>query len=113
MAILDFKPHQLYVEIVEGGYYDKMGDWHEGSREWVNVGRCDAVPANGENPTIHIPDGSVAVYDYTLILPSNCREFLYGQRVKLSMFGDTERIYSVVGFNRYQLQAKLYIRATN
>ena len=110
MAILNFRPHTLWVEKIFGGYYDKMGDWHQGESKWIAIGDVGSQPADTRNPTVPIPDGQVVVYDYVLHLPADCEEFLYGQRVKISLYGDTERIYSVVGFQRLQLQSKLYIR---
>ena len=112
MAILEFRKNELFFEQVSEGYYDKRGNWHEGSREWVSIGKCGSQPATGENPTIQIPDGSLIVYEYILHLPANCREFLYGERVKVGINGDTEKIYEVVGFQRGQLQSKLYIKTT-
>lgn len=114
MAILDFRANELYFEQVEDGYYDKRGDWHEGAHEWVFVCKCGSQPADSQNPTIPLPDGNgeVTVYNQILHLPSNCREFLYGERVKVAINGGTERVYSVVGFQRGQLQCKLYIKAT-
>lgn len=111
MAILNFRNNELFYEEVTEGYYDKRGNWHEGSREWVSIGKCGSQPATGENPTIQIPDGSLIVYEYVLHLPSNCREFTYGERVRVAINGGTERIYSVIGFQRLQLQSKLYIKA--
>ena len=114
MAILDFRKNDLYFEEVTDGYYDKRGIWHEGSREWVFVCKCGSQPADSRNPTIPLPNdnGELTVYNYVLHLPNNCREFQYGERVRVAINGGTERVYSVVGFQRGQLQCKLYIKAT-
>ena len=113
MAILEFKKDLIAYEVVTDGYYDKRGVWHEGSREWVSLGKCGSQPAVGENPQIPIPDGSLTVYEYILHLDRNCPELSYGQRVKLAVNGGPERIYSVVGFQRLQLQTKVYVKATS
>ena len=114
MAILEFRKNEVFFEQVSEGYYDKRGNWHEGSREWVFVCKCGSQPANSVNPTIPLPNGNgeVTVYSQILHLPANCREFLYGERVKVGINGDTEKIYEVVGFQRGQLQSKLYIKTT-
>jgi len=111
MAIFEFRRDELFFEQVTDGYYDKRGNWHEGSREWISLGKCGSQPAMGENPQIQIPDGSLTVYEYILHLDRNCREFLYGENVKVAINGGTERVYKVIGFQRGQLQSKLYIKA--
>ena len=112
MPVLDFRPHNLYYEEVEEGYYDEDGDYVPGTSEWKYCCRCGAQPPNRENPTIQIPDGRIVEFDYTLTLPENVRYFEYGERVRLKMFNDPEREYNVVGFDRYQHFAKLYINGT-
>lgn len=111
MAVLDFRAS--YIEYLEGatdGYYDKRGEWHAGGERWVYLAKCNVMRAGKENQ-ITIPDGTVGHYTYTIGgLPKDCREFRYGERIRIHMFGSAdydER--TVLGFQRYQLQSKLYV----
>ena len=52
MAIFEFRRDELFFEQVTEGYYDKRGNWHEGSREWISLGKCGSQPATGPNPQI-------------------------------------------------------------
>lgn len=111
MAVLNFKPHTLEYEVKEGGHVDKTtGDYIKGSSKWLPYCRCDAVP-NGKANTITIPDGSVQTYSYTISnLPKDCREFKYGDKIRISFYNGSEtKEFTVLGFHRYQLQCKIWV----
>ncbi len=109
MAVLDLSPHTLSYKEVSEGHNDQNGDWVAGDETWVDdYCKCDVVPAGKAN-VITIPDGAVQNYSYTIYnLPRTCREFKYGDTIKLSLFGD-KREFKVLGFHRYQLQCKIWV----
>ena len=114
MAVLDLSAHVLeYLEAVSEGHNDRTtGDWVAGTEQWVtDYCKCDIVPA-GQANTIPIPDGQVETYSYTIYgLPSSCRDFKYGDRIRVKMFGsnDDVREFTVKGFHRYQMQCKIWV----
>lgn len=109
MAVFNMKPHILSYLSKTDGYRDENGDWHKGTETWVSYCRCDAVPAGKEN-MITYADGSVGQYNYTVSnLPKDCREFKFGDRIKLTFYNQTEKEFDVKGFHRYQLQSVLYV----
>lgn len=110
MAVLDFAAHTLDYLLVSDGYENEKGDNVQGSEEWVeNYCKCDVVPA-GKADVITIPDGSVKSYSYTIYnLPRTCREFEYGDKIRIKLFGKDEREFTVLGFHRYQLQCKIWV----
>lgn len=110
MGVLDFRPHSLYYEETTEGYYDDEGDYHPGSSEWKFCCRCGAQPPARENSQLQIPDGRIEVFDLTLTMPAEVRYFEYGERVRMKMFNDPEKTYTVVGFDRYQHFSKLYVK---
>lgn len=112
MAVLDFSAHTLSYQVVTEGYEDpETGDFIKGSSHWVeNVYKCDIVPA-GKAATIVIPDGTIHPYSYTIYnLPEDCREFQYNDKIRITFYGKGEgKIFSVLGFHRYQHQCKMWI----
>lgn len=108
MAVLNLKPHVLEYELTTDGYEDSNGDYHEGQTQWIGPIECDAVPSGSSNK-IEFEDGSVHVYSYTIYLKNNVREFSIGERVRVTLYGGKKRVFSVKGFHRYQLQAKLWV----
>lgn len=109
MAVLTLKPHKLQYLIVENGYEDSNGDYHEGESYWDGNIPCDAVPANGKSNEIQFEDGSIHKYSYTVYMSSNVRHFYIGEKVRISLLGDKVREFEVKGFQRYQLQSKLWV----
>lgn len=110
MAVLNLKPHILEYQIkTEEGYEDSIGDFHEGKTEWAGKIECDAVPVNGKSNEIEFEDGTVYRYSYVIYLKSNVREFHIGERVRITLYGGVKRVFTVKGFNRYQMQAKLWV----
>lgn len=110
MAVISLKPHTLEYEIkTKDGYEDSLGDFHEGKTEWSGSIKCDAVPSNGKANEIRFEDGSVHSYSYIIYLNSDVREFVIGDRVRLTLYGGVKKVFSVKGFQRYQLQAKLWV----
>jgi len=114
MAVLDFAAHILcYLSSDSEGHVDReTGDYVDGKEKWIdNYCRCDIVPA-GQANQISIPDGQVETYSYTIYnLPRSCREFKYGDRIRVKMYGndDDVREFTVKGFHRYQMQCKIWV----
>lgn len=109
MAVLKLKPHILEYKITSEGYEDSNGDYHEGTSTWEGNIPCDAVPSNGKSNEVKFEDGSVHRYSYTIYLGSDVREFFIGDVVRVTFLGGVTRTFSVKGFHRYQLQAKLWV----
>jgi hypothetical protein len=110
MAVISLKPHILEYEVkIKEGYEDSVGDFNEGKTEWVGRIKCDAVPSTGKASEIQFEDGSVHSYSYTIYLNSDVREFAIGERVRLTLYGGAQKVFSVKGFQRYQLQSKLWV----
>jgi len=108
MGILSMKAYFLEYLRETSGYYDEHGDYVQGSHEWVDLGKCDAVPA-GRNNTIQLPDGVTDTFSFTISnLPRNCREFHKGERIRLTALGREKIELEVKGFARYQLQCKIW-----
>ena len=110
MAVITLKPHKLEYEIkTQEGYEDSRGDFHEGKTQWKGFIECDAVPSSGKTNEIKFEDGSIHTYSYIVYLNHDVREFLLGEKVRLTLLGGQQRIFTVKGFQRYQLQAKLWV----
>ena len=82
MPILTFKPYTLQILKQEKGYEDENGDFHKGKEEWADMCRCNIVPSGRAN-VIKLPDGSSYQYSYTVTLPTNIRDLIYGERVRI------------------------------
>ena len=112
MPILKIKPHFLEVLSKSEEYEDENGDFHAGHEEWVNVCKCDVVPAAKAN-VITTPDGMELTYSYTIYLPISTREFHTGEKVRISFFGNgtlqEKKEFSVKGFHAYQHQCKMWV----
>lgn len=108
MSVIELKSHLLSYRVIEDGYEDDNGDWHEGSESWSEPIKCHAVPAGRAN-AITFADGTMSTYTYTVgRLSPDCREFKIGEDVRLTI-DDVEREFQVKGFHRYQLQSKLWV----
>lgn len=112
MPILKIKPHYLEVLSKAEEYEDENGDFHKGHEEWVDVCKCDVVPA-GQANEITLPDGVVLQYSYTIYLPKKTREFHTGDKVRVSFFGNgtlqEKSEFIVKGFHAYQHQCKMWV----
>lgn len=107
MGVLELKKYCILSYSATDGYIDENGDPQEGILEPSVSYKCDIVPAGGDNQ-ITFGDGEVDYYSYTIYLPADCREFRRGEKIFLKRF-DVEKEYIVKGFQRYQLQAKLWV----
>ena len=112
MPVLKLMPHMLSALSITEGYEDENGDYHKGTEEWKEVCKCDAVPA-GEAREITLPDGVKVAYTYTIYLPKTAREFVTGEKVSISFFGNgtlqEKKEFMVKGFHRYQHQCKMWV----
>lgn len=110
MAVLNFRPHTLLVREYREGYVDQDGHRHPGIEEYIPYMECDVIPASTNANIINYQDGRSETYDYEVILSTNCRDFAYGELVRLSRNGIIETTnYKVKWSHRYQLQYKLKI----
>lgn len=109
MAILNMKPHILWTSTVTEGEEDENGHYQPSTEVWTKYMKCDVVPASLEKNAINYGDGRTEYYSYTVYLPTCCRDFEYGEKVKLTRFCEESPVYQVKGFQRYQHQCKLLI----
>ncbi len=109
MGVLDFNAYRLEYLIEGKGYYDENGDYQPAADKWVCVGRCNAVPAGRLN-VINLPDGIKETFSFTIIIHNpRCREFSYGERLRLTtVCGCEQKLLTVKGFARYQHQCKIF-----
>lgn len=107
MGVFVVYPHSLWLLVREAGSYDEAGDWQAGSEAYEYVGKCEAVSA-GKATEVALPDGTTALYSYTVYMQPDVREMRHGDTIKLVMNGD-ERVMTVKGFHRYQHQVKLWV----
>lgn len=107
MAVIAFKKDKITPVNITGAKNEK-GNWCPAFREEDAAIPCDAV-ASGEAATITLEDGTEAHYSYTVYLAADCPEFTLGQRVKLERANGETRETEVLGFHRYQHQAKLWL----
>ncbi len=112
MPILKMKPHRLEALSLTEEYEDENGDFHKGQEEWVEVCKCDVVPA-GQANQITLPDGVALQYSYTIYLPKRTREFRTGEKVRVKFFEDgllqEKKEFTVKGFHSYQHQCKMWV----
>lgn len=89
MAVLSFSAHTLSYKQEEGYRDQETGDYIKSNSKWIeDYCACDIVPAGKANE-IQIPDGTIETYSYTISnLPVSCREFQYGDRVRIKLYGN-------------------------
>lgn len=109
MAVITIKPHILQYKVFSEGYEDQNGDYHEGTERWGDCIPCDAVPASGKSSEIRFDDGRVMKYSYTVYLNADVRDFSVGEIVRIRLLGGNVREFDVKGFQRWQMQCKLWV----
>lgn len=108
MAVLQLKPSRLSYLIANPGYEDDNGDYHPSFDSWEGDIKCGYAQGGNSNE-IKFEDGSLAVYSYTITLPRDCKDFVKGDRIRLLMLNGEEKEFTVLGFQRYQLQCKIWV----
>ena len=90
--------------------YDENGDpIQTESSEWENVCKCDIVPS-GRSNVLTLPDGTQTSYSYTISnLPRDCKEFAYGDTIRILFYGKDPKDFKGLGFHRYQYQCKIWV----
>jgi len=109
MGVLDFTAYELHRLKEAEGYYDDDGIYHDAEDKWICMGKCNAQQSGGYR-VIGLPDGSTETYSFTIIVHNpHCREFKYGERIKLTtMRGREEVPLTVKGFSRHYNFCKIY-----
>ena len=91
------------------GSIDGNGDPVQGESEWSSPIPCDAVPAGRANERV-FEDGVRRSYSHTIYLKKDCPELYFGQTIELRYANsESVSVHSVLGFHRYQLQAKVWV----
>ena len=106
--IPQFRPHILQYQVTIGEYEDEIGDYHPGDSHFEGDIPCRFEP-NGKANTIAFEDGKTYVYQYVVYLNQNCREFEYGDIIRLLSDGVVVEEKQVQGFHRGQLNARLWV----
>ena len=107
--ILDDRPHRLQYVVTTPGYEDENGDYHEGESRYGSDIPCRAVQA-GQASERMFEDGIVRKYSYTIYMDDDCPFFALGDKVRVRFSGSCwSRELEVLGFNRGQLHAKLWV----
>ena len=106
--IPQFRPHRLQYQVSSGGYEDENGDYHPGESRFEGDIPCRYEP-NGKANTIAFEDGKIYVYQYVVYLDQNCREFKYGDIIRLLMDCVVIAEKQVQGFHRGQLNSRLWV----
>lgn len=109
MSVLTVKPHRLNYLVEQSGYEDENGDYHEGQSMWEGNLPCDAVPSNGQSSEREFEDGVTRSYSYVVYMKSDVKRFYVGEKVRITFLNGVEREFDVKGFQRYQLQCKLWV----
>lgn len=110
MAIIKLKPYILDYEVITNdGYEDSNGDYHEGNSKWDGNIKCDVVSSGGKASEIKFEDGSKKYYTYTIFMNNDVRDFSIGEKIRLTLYGGVQKVFTVKGFQRYQLQVKLWV----
>lgn len=109
MAVITLRPHILQYKVFTEGYEDSNGDYHEGVERWEGYIPCDAVPANGKSNEMQFEDGKVKKYSYVVYLDANVRNFSIGEIVRIRLLGGNVMEFDVKGFQRWQMQCKLWV----
>ena len=108
--MLDFRPHKLQaVNFINGGK-NEDGEPIPDTEE-VEEMPCRIVP-NGSASQITFDDGVAHDYSFTIYLDQDCRTFSAGEIVRLfGLDGQQEngRELKVLGFHRYQLNARVWV----
>ena len=109
MGVLDFNGYSLQYFKEGAGSRDERGIYHPGTDEWIPMGSCNAQQSGGYQ-IISLPDGSKEYYSFTIIVRNpHCREFKYGERIKLTTMRGCEDIpLTVKGFSRHYNFCKIY-----
>lgn len=108
MAVIEFKKCRLSYLVTAPGHEDENGDYHSGETRWESDIECNVVPVGSANE-IKFDDGSVKVCAYTVSLPTDCKHFSIGDRVRIKMLDGNMREFEVKDFKPYQLQCKMWI----
>ena len=106
--IPQFRPHILQYQVTIGEYEDEIGDYHPGDSHFEGDIPCRFEP-NGKANTIAFEDGKTYVYQYVVYLNQNCREFEYGDIIRLLRDGVVVEEKQEQGFHRGQLNARLWV----
>ena len=110
MIGVQFRPHTVsLLEVVDGYYCDKTGDYIPGRDEWSERIPCRYEP-NGSAKTVPVGEGKDYTYEYVVYLDTDCPDIRFGQKLKLyTAEGDELGEFTSRGFHRGQLDAKLWV----
>lgn len=108
MSVLKLKPHKIQLYLQGEKYRDENGDWVVSDETLINEECCDVVSSGKANERT-FEDGQRKTYSYTIYLDKNCQEYHIGDHVKLLLSTSEAYDFIVLGFERYQMQAKLWV----
>lgn len=108
--MISLRPHIILYRQASAGSTDENGIWQEGSNSFEGNIPCRAK-SNGRARAIVLPDGQSYVYSYIVYLDADVRDFPIGEfiRVQDEVGNIIINEKQVQGFNRGQLNSKLYL----
>lgn len=108
-TLVNQAPCLLWYKTNEDSGIDENGNPYTGGEQWSEDIPCDAVPAGRANERM-FDDGVKRSYSHTIYLKADCPDFFFGQTIKLKYnTSESATYHKVLGFHRYQLQAKLWV----
>lgn len=108
MSILKLKPHRIKLLKQSQSYRNERGDWVTSAPELIHEESCDVVGAGKANER-QFEDGKRKTYSFTIYLDKDCQEYHIGDHVELELSTGLKYTFVVLGFVRYQTQAKLWV----
>ena len=108
-TLVNEPPCLLRIKSHAEGSIDSEGNPVSGEGTWSESIPCDAVPAGKANERV-FEDGVKRSYSHTIYLKPDCPDMYFGQTLELHYNTSPEPTYhKVLGFHRYQLQAKVWV----
>lgn len=108
---VSFRPHKLQATVYTNGGIDENGVPQPDTESTVEI-PCRFEP-NGSAQPIRFADGTAHIYSYTVYLNRDCPTFKVGDKVRLiGVDGnavENDREFRVLGFFRYQMNARIWV----
>lgn len=108
MSVLSLKPHKIQLYKAGQSYRKENGDLVNEQPVFQFEEPCDVV-SSGKASERQFEDGKRKTYSYTIYLDKNCKDYHIGDHVRLILNTGAEYDFIVLGFVRYQMQAKLWV----
>ena len=108
MSVLSLKPHKIQLYKAGQSYRKENGDLVNEQPVFQFEEPCDVV-SSGKASERQFEDGKRKTYSFTVYLDKKCKDYHIGDHVKLLLNTGAVYDFVVLGFVRYQTQAKLWV----